>query len=59
MRVMIKDMLRNKIILQLFIFADGFDYHSYVEKDFRGRNKTLSIPSGVKITFFFQMDISI
>lgn len=41
-------MLRDKIILQLFIFADGFDYHSYIGKDFRGRNKAFSIPSGVK-----------
>lgn len=59
MRVMIKDMLRDKIIPQLFVFADGFDYHSYIGKDFRGRNKTFSIPSGVKITFSFQIDISI
>lgn len=48
MRVMIKDMLRDKIMLQLFIFADGFDYHSYIGKDFRGRNKAFSIPSGIK-----------
>lgn len=44
MRVMIKDMLRGKIIVQLFIFADGFDYHSYVGKYFRGRNKVLFYP---------------
>lgn len=48
MRVMIKDLLRDKIILQLFIFADGFDYNSYIGKDFRGRNKAFCIPSGVK-----------
>lgn len=53
MRVMIKDMLRDKIMLQLFIFADGFDYHNYIGKDFRGRNKAFSIPSGVKSHILF------